>query len=108
MISGALVSVGGIILLLAFDHLKSSLAFRNKKFADVQRSNQVTLLSMRRTCFMLDASEELMMSAHGELRLSVQTHAAELQVRRAALDTSIAAYNNEVDGLEQLLKSIKK
>lgn len=108
VISGALVSVGGIILLLAFDHLKSSLAFRNKKFADVQRSNQVTLLSMRRTCFMLDASEELMMRAHGELRLSVQTHTAERQVRGAALDTSIAAYSNEVDGLEQLLKSIKK
>lgn len=108
VISGALVSVGGIILLLAFDHLKSSLEFRNKKFADVQRSNQVTLLSMRRTCLMLDESEELMTRANGELRLSVQTHTAERQVRGAALDRSIAAYGNEVDGLEQLLKSNNK
>jgi hypothetical protein len=107
VLSGTLVSVGSVILLLAFDHLKASLAFRNKQFADVHRGNQVTLLRMRRTCFMLDASAQLMKTANAELHVRFQTHSAERDVRSNALDKSISQYEVEVNGLEQLLHSLK-
>jgi len=107
VLSGALVSVGSILLLLAFDHMKAGLAFRNKQFADVHRGNQVTLLRMRRTCFMLDASAEMIRTTHAELQTRAQTHAAERKVRGNTLDKSISQFDTEVDGLEQLLLSFK-
>jgi hypothetical protein len=108
VLSGALVSVGSIILLLAFDRLKGSLAFKNKQFADVYRGNQVTLLRMQRTCFMLDASAQAMTKAHAELQLRVQRHVYERDVRSKTLDKSITEYDAEVNGFEQLLNSFNR
>jgi hypothetical protein len=108
VLSGALVSVGTIILLLAFDRLKASLAFKNKQFADVHRGNQVTLLKMRRTCFMIESSAQLMTATHTEMHKRIETHSAERDVRRGALDKSISDYDAEVSGLQQLLYSFKR
>ncbi|WP_143450393.1 hypothetical protein [Janthinobacterium sp. BJB446] len=108
VLSGALVSVGTIILLLAFDHLKASLAFRNKQFADVHRGNQVTLLKMRRTCFMIETSAQLITATHTEMHKRIETHSAERDVRRGTLDKSMNEYDAEVSGLQQLLNSFNQ
>lgn len=107
VLSGALVGVGSILLLLAFDHLKSQIAFRNKRLADVHRGQQVTLLQMRQTYLVLEASQDLMTASHGRLQDRIAVAASEAQARRVTNHSALEDYAREVDGLAGLLKRAK-
>lgn len=44
----------GLLTVLAFDKFKSSIAFQNKRLADVHRGQAVTVLTVQKTLFLLD------------------------------------------------------
>lgn len=107
VLSGALVGVGSILMLLAFDHLKSQIAFRNKRLADVHRGQKVTLLQMRQTCLLMEASQDFMATSRTRLQDRMADAASEAQARRTANQAALDDYAHEVDGLAQLLKRVK-
>lgn len=107
VLSGGLVGVGSIMLLLAFDHLKHEIAFRNKRLADVHRSQQVALLQMRRTHFLIEMSREAMANTRLELAHRVEDSTIAAQARGALTDVSLDNYNRELEGLERLLRQTK-
>lgn len=107
VLSGALIGVGSILLLLAFDQLKSQMAFRNKRLADVHRGQQVVLLQMRQTCLLMEASQDLMSTSHVRLQDRIAVAASEARARRAANQSALNDYAQQVDGMAQLMKRVQ-
>jgi hypothetical protein len=106
VLCGALVGVGSILLLLAFDHLNARLAFRNKRLADVHRGQQVALLQIRKTCFLIETSREFILDTRLQLQRQIAASASEAQTRRAENGLELEDYTREVDGMTQLLRRL--
>ncbi|MNN89985.1 hypothetical protein D3C81_2078720 [compost metagenome] len=90
--------------MLAFDRIKSAIAFRNKQLADVHRGQMVGLLKVKQTVLMLDSAYQHMeVTARS---LSLQFEQGDIEIREVRVETqkSIASYQDSVRALDDLLE----
>jgi hypothetical protein len=89
-------------VVLAFDHVKQSLAFRRKQHADIHRGHAVTLLKVQRTTIMIAAAHEYVAATHDRLQLTLANDWAEIEEAGATADAAIEDYGNAVAALALL------
>lgn len=102
-VATALLSgTAGLLVVLAFDHVKQSMAFRRKQHADIHRGHAVTLLKVQRTTIMIAAAHEYVAATHDRLQLTLANDWAEIEEAGATADAAIEDYGNAVAALALL------
>lgn len=103
-VATALLSgTAGLLVVLAFDHIKQAMAFRRKQHADIHRGQAVTLLRIQRTTIMIAAAHEYVATTHDRLQLTLANDWAEIEETDAVTDAAIDDYGNAVAALDHLL-----
>ncbi|HWD30494.1 hypothetical protein ACIKP7_05415 [Pseudomonas caricapapayae] len=102
--AGIITGTLTLFTVLAFDRIKSAIAFRNKQLADVHRGQMVGLLKVKQTVLMLDSAYQHMeVTARS---LSLQFEQGDIEIREVRVETqkSIASYQDSVRALDDLLE----
>lgn len=103
-VATALLSgTAGLLVVLAFDHVKQAVAFRRKQHADIHRGHAVTLLKIQRTTLMIAAAHEYVAATHDRLQLTLANDWAEIEEAGAVSDAAIDNYGSAAAALDYLL-----
>lgn len=100
---GILSGAMGLLTVLAFDRLKSVLAFENKQLADVHRGQAVSLLKVKQTIVMLDSAYAYIDESTGEMQLELIESWEVIEESSQAANTAVIGYSNAVENFRKLL-----
>jgi hypothetical protein len=104
VITGIITGSLTLFTVLAFDRIKSAIAFRNKQMADVHRGQVVGLLKIKQTVLMLDAAYQNMTLTARSLGEQFEHTALVVQASRQQTESAVTAYQQSVRGLDDLLE----
>lgn len=96
--------IGSLLILFAFDQIKSTLAFRNKRLADVHRGQTVTLLKIKKTTLMIEQAQTFAMNTSAELSHRLNADRTELNELRSSTSIALGEYDQSVLRLAALAK----
>lgn len=106
IVTGAISGVAGLLVMLAFDHVKAAIAFRNKALADVHREHNVTLLRMKQTVVLLATAHTYIESTSQQLRITFEADWREVREIEDEADVALDGYAGSVDSLKGMLESL--
>lgn len=104
VITGVITGTLTLFTVLAFDRLKSAIAFRNKALADIHRGQQVNLLRVKQTVVMLDGAYNSMVVSTQYMRETFERDWLDVQEAKAVTQSRLDDYRNSVKGLDDLLE----
>lgn len=93
-----------LFTVLAFDRLKSGIAFRNKALADTHRGQQVNLLRVKQTVVMIDMAYSHMIVSTQVMRTQFENDWLEVQDAKVVTQHRLNDYRNSVNSLDDLLE----
>jgi len=103
VVTTILSGTAGLLTVLAFDHVRAALAFRNKELADRHREHATTLLKMQRGWVMIQAAKDHVHDSSAAFRHQLERDWLELDHCGAAADQSLDDYSASIDSLTDML-----
>ncbi|WP_253276240.1 hypothetical protein, partial [Pseudomonas syringae] len=104
VITGVITGALTLFTVLAFDRLKSGIAFRNKALADTHRGQQVNLLRVKQTVVMIDMAYSHMIVSTQVMRTQFENDWLEVQDAKVVTQHRLNDYRNSVNSLDDLLE----
>lgn len=102
VLSAMLTGMMSLTVVLAFDRLKSHMAFQNKQVADVHRGQSVTLLKIKKTAIELNQAANFIHCSADQLRTEFRRDCEELATLKSETREKINNYSTAVDRLKKL------
>ena len=102
VVTGVGTGVATLLVILAFDRLKSHIAFRNKEMADLHRGHNVTLLRIKRTAVVIDQAAAHVTRKSEQMFAAVAEGGKELAAASARTDTMLDDYDAAVRRLASI------
>ena len=99
---GVLSGAMGLLTVLAFDRLKSYLAFQNRQLSDVHRGHAVSLLKVKQTLVMLDSAHGYIQESTGDMQLQLTESWAVIEESSQTASTAISGYSSAVENFRKL------
>lgn len=106
VLTAILSGTAGLLTILAFDHIRDTIRYRNRELANRHREHSVTLLKMQRSFMMIDAAQDYVQQTSGIFRSEMEGDQTERQSRGAVVDQALDDYSTSVDNLSRLLKGL--
>jgi len=104
VITGVITGALTLFTVLAFDRLKSGIAFRNKALADTHRGQQVNLLRVKQTVVLIDRAYSHMIVSTQVMRAQFESDWLEVQDTKVVTQNRLNDYRNSVNSLDDLLE----
>src|SRR5437868_7941236 len=93
VLTAAATGIGSLLILFAFDQIKNTLAFRNKRLADVHRGHTVTLLKIKKTTLMIDQAHKFAVDTSAELSQRLHADRIDLKELRVSIGIAMGVYD---------------
>ncbi len=104
VIAGIITGTLTLFTVLAFDRLKSVLAFRNKQLADIHRGQAVGLLKIKQTVLILDGAYKHIVITTEALRAQFALNWEEVKAAKETTQRRLTNYQQSVNSLDDLLE----
>jgi hypothetical protein len=104
VITGIITGTLTLFTVLAFDRLKSFLAFRNKQLADIHRGQTVGFLKIKQTVLILDGAYKHIVITTETLRAQFALDWEEVKEAKETTQRRLNTYQQSVNSLDDLLE----